>query len=375
MTTKMMEEHGTNLKFMEKKDGNVVTLYNTLEKDIDEFLLEKRKWSEATYVNYRSDFKKLAEEMFGYDEYKYIRKDDLEGLSVDDLIHYFNTCYQEDTDDGKRKYSNGTINRRMSSLKSLIKHLAGRRKIDYDINELYHLKTLPDDADMIDVLSDDDADKCIEHFKTFSSGNILYRLGNLAVDTALRINELLTLEWNQFTILNENEVLIKSRGKRKGKGNKDWEKVISTEQYKELLFLKKEDENKVFNISYSSVTKYMYATIRDLGLDKDGKKYTFHSFRKNSVTFNYNITKDIVATMNHANHSSTDTTLRYIKVNNYGATGRKSLAGKVDNNAYMKASHEELLSVLSKMDKSLLFQLNKELSNAVESVIIDKDII
>lgn len=359
----------TNNNEKNESKGSVIDLFESLEKPIDEFLLECEKRSGDTAVNYRCDINKLARDMFNKTHYKYIQRNHLESISVDDLIQYFNAAYQEVTIEGKRKYSNSTINRRMSSLKSLIKYLVARKKIDYEINDMYTLlKSLPDKSIMIDVLSNEDTDRCIEYFKTLDSGNVLHLLGRLAVDTALRANELLTLEWNQFTIT-DDKVIISSRGANKGKGNKTWEDEISIKLYNELLALKTDDNNKVFDISYSTIARAMNKTTKALGLDD--KKYTFHSFRKNAVTHTYLVTNgDILAAMDKANHTNVGTTQRYIKGKKRQMTGRYSMTS-VCNDLYRDVSHEELLLAISKMDKSTQFQLNKLLSEIVETVKIE----
>jgi len=358
-------------------NDNLINLYETLEKEIEEFLFYHKKNSVATYNSYKSDIKRLAQTLFDREHYKHISKEQIQGFSVSDLVHYFDMCYLEVDEDGENLYTNSTVNRWISSLRSLIKFLEGRKHIKYDIHELNErLKKLPDDSIAIDVLSNEDTDRCLEYFKTLKLGEVMYNLGNLAVDTGLRLNELLTLEWNQFTTLSEDEVQISSRGKNRGKGNKSWNKIISTEVYEELFKLKKEGNTRVFDIGRSTVAKYMNETVTHLGLNKEGKKYTFHSFRKNSVTHIYKTHgNDIIAAQNWANHGSPSTTARYIKSNQLGMAGRKSLADKVDEQAYMKVSHEQLLSTLSEMDESILYNLNKQLSHFVESVTIEKDII
>lgn len=342
--------------------ANLIQLHETLEIYIDDFLLDCKKNSESTYKNYKCDIGKLASDMFNLPHYKYITKEHIESLSISDLINYFNACYQEEKFDGTRKYSNGTISRRISSLKSMIKYLVGREVIDYNIQKLYtFLKTLPNTAIKIDVLSDEDSERCIEHFKTFPMGDKLYLLGKLAIDTALRANELLTLKWNQFTVIDDFTVVIESRGTTKGKGNKDWLVEIHIDLYNELLELKQDNSELLFDLSYSTLAQVMNRTTEALGLND--KNYTFHSFRKNSITYTYNLTNgDILAAKEKGNHSSVATTEGYIKANKYGATGRYSVSGKVDNEAFMKASHNDLLLALNKLDEGTLLRLNMELS-------------
>lgn len=363
MNSNLNKKINNDYNITDNKKDKVIKIHETLVGYIEEFLLDKGKRSKKTSECYRGDINKLAKEMFGYSHYKYIRKQDFEAMGVDDLIQYFDACHQELKIDKSRKYANSTINRRMSSLKSLLGYLVARKKIKYEINDLMILlKSLPDNGIMIDVLSEEDANRCVDFFKTLPMGNILHIIGKLALDTALRANELLTLEWNQFTIF-DDKVVVKSRGENRGKGNKSWEDEISLDLYNEILKLKEDDNKKVFNISYAMIAKSMNITTKALNL-RD-KKYTFHSFRKTSITHTFNVTGgDIIAAKEKANHSNIGTTTRYIKPKNYGMTGMFSLRGKMNNNLYKTVSHEELICALDKMDKGLLFQLNKELLNS-----------
>lgn len=346
-----------------KSKENTVELKDYLNLYINEFLLEMKKRSNDTYKNYRCDINKLAKDMFGYKDFGYITKQDLEHMNLDSLIQYFNACYQEVDIHGNRKYSNSTINRRMSSLKSLLKYLTKRSKIDYPIQNMVGLlKSLPDESTQIDILSMEEAELIMEYFKDKCNNENLYYAAKTSIDTALRANELITLEWNQFYTQND-KVIVKSKGKIKGKGNKDWEEEISLDFYNELLTLKVDDVDKVFNISYSLIAKWMSRAIKDLGLND--KNYTFHSFRKRSITNTYDLTNDIFAAQEKANHTNINTTQRYVGKKKYGMTGIYSLGDKVDKELYKKVDINTLIETIESLDKSFIHLLNMKLNEKI----------
>lgn len=353
-----------NNKVSNNNEQKITSVREYMVNYIEDFLLDAEKRSSQTARNYRSDIQKLAREMFGYDDYKFIKKQDFENLTVDDLIQYFNACWQEVDMDGVRKYSNATINRRISSLKSLLKYLVARDKIEFPINNmLVLLKTLPKTTVTIDVLSIEDADRCIEFFKTQHLGHIASLMAKLSVDTALRANELITLTWKQFYV-EENGVTIKSVGDIKGKGNKDWRETISKELYEELLTLKQDGVPTVFNISYSYLAKLMNKTTKELGLND--KNYTFHSFRKRSITNELILTNDIRAAQKKARHSSIATTGLYLEETNYSMTGYYSLGEKLDKDLYKKVDNELLIKALESLGGGVIHNLNIKLSEILK---------
>lgn len=347
-----------NLTNIEYNSNDVIVLHETLEKYINDFLNQKKHRSVQTYNAYRSDINKIAKDLFGFNDYSFIKCENLEGVSIDDLVDYFDMCAQESNNvSGERKFSNKTINRRMSSLKSLLKYLSARDKIKYDVFKLDTiLKSLPDDSIEIDVLEKEDALKCIEFFKTLYKGNEMYLIGKLGLDTSLRANELLTLTWKQFTVKN-NEIIIKSRGSIKGKGNKDWSKEISLDLYNELEELKGDDE-KVFSLNYKNIARGMRKAVDHLQL-KDGK-YSFHSIRKTAVTHSYySNDNDILVAMNEANHSNPMTTMKYIKKRKNGKIGMISSREDLESDLYKEVSHEVLLEAIQQLDSISKVHLNK----------------
>ncbi len=351
----------SELEYKKINTNNVEYLNSYLETTINEFLEDKRTRSIDTFRNYSNDINIICRDLFKH-EYKYLTKEELESLTVDDLIVYRDYLYKEENEYGERKYSNATINRRLSSFKSLVKYLKARGKINFPVSDMMTLlKNLPNESVEIDVLSMKDAERCLEFFKLRKNGYPVYLASKLSIDTGLRSREILTLTWKQFYV-QEDKVIVKSKGKIKGKGKKDWEKEISLELYNEVLELKEEGKDKVFNITYSFIAKVMKEAIKELKLDD--KDYSFHSFRKLAATNMHELTNDIIGVKEFLNHSNLNTTQRYVKSKKYGMTGVYSLGDKIDKDLYKKVDKDLLLEVIEELNISHL--LNIKLSDKLE---------
>ena len=353
---------------LDNNNSNLVKLpTNTLESVIDEFLMEMKVRSLDTYRNYLCDLNQIAKYFFGYDNYKYLNKNNLESLDVDVMLKFRNTLYEELDKYGERKYSNSTINRRISSFKSLIKYLKARKCIEYPVNDLTTiLRSLPNHSVETDPLSFEDAEKCLEEIKKHKNGYPIYLAAKLSIDTGLRAKEILTLQWEQF-YLEDDFVTIKSKGNIKGKGNKDWEKQISHGIYEELLTLRTKNKKKLFNFDYTTLANHTKRAIDDLDLNKDGKKYSFHSFRKCAATNFHNLTKDMLAVQKYLNHSSLETTQRYVKSRDYGTVGIYSSEETIDKGLYKKVDISLLIEIIES-DKSLEHLFNMKLNERIKNI-------
>lgn len=350
----------SELEFEMQNTDNVEYLNKYLKSYINEFLQDKRTRSIDTFRNYSNDINTISKDLFKI-EFGYLTKQHLESLTIDDLIMYRDYLYNEEDEYGDRKYSNATINRRLSSFKSLVKYLKARGKIKFPVSDMMTLlKNLPNESVEIDVLSMKDAERCLEFFKQRSNAYPVYLASKLSIDTGLRSREILTLTWKQFYI-SEDKVVLKSKGKIKGKGNKDWEKEISLDFYQELLQLKDtgKDKEKVFNITYSFIAKVMKESIKDLKLDD--KDYSFHSFRKLAATNMHELTNDILGVKEFLNHSNLNTTQRYVKTKKYGMTGVYSLGDSIDKDLYKNVDKDLLLEAIEELNISHL--LNIKLSD------------
>lgn len=335
-------------------NNNLAIMDEYLYEHIEEFLLRKEKHSLNTRVTYENHLKNVFRDIYGYDDLKYIKKQDIENLTIKQLINYFDKLYKNND------YSNSTINGRMTALKQLIKYLCAIEVINYNLLKLDELlEPLKDESEEIERIPMEIAEKFLDYFKNHEKENGFekYMIAKLAIETGLRAKEILELRWSQFQIEGDT-VIIKSNGKQKGKRNKDYVDKISINIYNELLQLKKDEEDKIFTISYRTLARAMERANKYLNTDRN---YTFHSFKKRAVTNTYLLTGSVQEAMKKGRHENPNTTFRYLEDVDFGMTGVYSVGENIDLELYKKVSHEELLEALSKMNKDFLYILNIKL--------------
>lgn len=317
-------------------------------KAIEQFLLDKEIQSKNTARGYRSDIENFLYTVYDGRTINTITTEELDILDYDIFFNY--TRSFEDV-------SNGTINRHISTVRSLFKQLKRRKFLESDITYLDEIKLLPKDSIRIEGMTREVVLNYIEGAAKLEKNHSLAKqnLIMFAVDTALRLEDYLDLKWTQFTPQDE---YVSLRGY--GKGNKEWLEKISYDVYNSLLELN-EGQSKVFApLNEKNVTDMMRRLKTQLGYED--RAYSFHSFKKTGVTFTYRLTGDAIATMKKAKHSNFETTLNYIEEIDYGMTGMFSL-GDHDPDSYKKITHEELLTALNEMNKDTLHLLNIKISN------------
>lgn len=322
---------------------------------IEQFLNGIRKQSESTYNAYKTDIAQMFEYLFDKD-YTLITQKELNSINGFKLQKYFDMLYNK-AKSGEIKCSNTTINRKQSSIKQLIRYLKAINIITEDISYLELIKSLPDDTESIEYMPNEVALQYANWVLKYEKHKAYekHMLIRMAIDTGLRLGELLSLRWNQFTV-DGDIVIIKGRGK----GNKKWVEKISYEYlYKPLAVMKTKDNDKVFSLSRKNVQDMMTRAKKALG--HEDRNYTFHSFRKTAVTNTYRQTGNLRDAQKKARHSSLTTTQIYLEDEEYKMTGLISLGGDQDPCYYHKVSHEELLQALGEMPQDFLFILNMKL--------------
>lgn len=318
---------------------------------IEDYLDERKKHSEDAERSVRSDIGRFLKEEFSK-TIDTITSEELDLVDYEILMSYRGKMYGS--------VANTTINRHISSIRTIYKHLKSRNILESDISYLDTIKNLPKKSKLIEYMPMSIVEEYIaEAGKDLNDAKEKQELIMLAVDTALRLDELLELELNQFTIDGE-EVLIKGYGK----GNKEFTDKISLERYNALLGIMEEgysQNSKVFStLTVKKVTDMMSKIKKTLGYE--GREFSFHSFKKTAVTNVYRLTGDILEAQKKGRHSSLDTTRLYLQDLEYGITGWYSL-GDVDTELYKKASHEELMEALGEMNRDFLHLLNIKLNS------------
>lgn len=331
---------------------NVTKMQTKAGRVIEQFLQELRKRSEDTETNYRSDIRRFLDVVYDGRTIDTITFEELDCLDFDVFTEYINKGFGE--------LSNNTINRHTSSIKALMKHLKSRNFIESDTAYLDLVTLMPDDSKRIEHMSKEVVIRYIDEAgREMHNSEAKQIMIMLAVDTALRLEDYLTMEWSQFSLQEDGVVLTGY-----GKGNKRWIEKISYNVYNEILKLKANQEmgeKRVFApLSRKNIIDMMTRFKGVLGYQD--RSYSFHSFKKTAVTFAYRLTGDILEAMKKGKHSNVKTTMAYVEELDYGITGMFSL-GDHDDEMYKKVSHEDLLEALGELNKDTLHLLNIKLKN------------
>jgi integrase len=329
----------------------IIKLDNTKVYDQIEKFLTKHKYNSAdTETAYRRDvemFFKLMKKK----EIQYLTIEDIQ-LTLDDFEDFIETLYNDTSENGERKYSNKTINRKVSAIKGCIKYLAGKKLVE-DVSFLELIDSLPETSNSYGVLEASEVFRLSEiAAKERNKGNIKRLLILFALDTCIRKSALLNLTWSNF-IEREDGVMVKGVDK----GNKDFRHLISKEFYQELLTLKTDNSDKVFDISGRRIDDMM-TRLKEKANIASERNIVFHSIRKAGVTYRYRVTGDILEAQRSAGHSNITTTQIYLENEDYGSIGAVSSAGKLDMELYKKVDQETLIKAIEMTKKDFQLILN-----------------
>ncbi|MED1863323.1 tyrosine-type recombinase/integrase [Fictibacillus nanhaiensis] len=294
----------------------VVRLTNEkLFDDINSFFVEldmNKKEGEkhsSTRVSYESTIRQFFKIMTP-------AKKDLEHLTEADLnfskadIKHYRSHMKENLG-----YSNSTINKKMTTMKSLYEEL---RSIDYDVNpSIFKLKRLKTVINSYGELSHTEADRFAEAALSEAKlGYLKHCMILFATRTSFRLNEILNIKWSDFEL--ENGVYkVKTV---LAKGNKERTTSISEKLYNKILILKEENEKfeqtkqseYVFPISEKSINRMMTRLKNVLNVSPE-RNVVFHSFRAVAIDFAFE-TEGVEAAIKHSGHSNYDVLIKhYIK--------------------------------------------------------------
>jgi integrase len=333
---------------------NIVKMDNTKVYDqIEKYLTKHSYNSSDTERAYRRDIELFFQLIKGK-ELKYLSEEDMQ-LTLDDFEDFIDKLFKAEDEEGNRLYQNTTINRKIAAIKGITRYLFGK-KIVNDISFLEIVDSLPKMSKHYGVLESHEVFQISEWALTERSKGETKRLLILfSFDTCARLDECLSMKWNDL-IIKEDVVLITGIGK----GNKEFRTTISKDFYNELLKLKKEDSETVFNISERRVSDMMARARKHFNIPQE-REIVFHSFRKSGATFRYRVTGDILEAKKALNHSSLATTELYIQKLDYGALGAVSSSGKLDMELYKKVDYDVLQEAISQCNKDLQLILNMKI--------------
>lgn len=352
---------------------NVVRLNNTVVyEQIQRYFDKLERRSKSTKNTYETDIRLYFKLMFDKD-IEHLTLEEINSIGLDDFEDYIKLLSKAKNKKGKRIYSNATINKKITSLKGMLKYLAGKKitnpetgekeSVVKDISYFPLIESFKVVSEHYDAFTIEEVIKMSEIAATEKENGELKRLLLLfALDTAIRKSALLTLKWNHFK---ENDFDVEIIGV--DKGNKEFTKKISKPFYNELLTIKTESPY-VFPIKKATLDK-MFERVRDkagLSPDKTDKRLVFHSIRKTGGSFIYSQTKDLNITRLYLNHSKSTTTQLYIPNDNpYGAMGAISMRDSVDSELYKKTDLKILIEAIDSLDSGQQMLINKKLMEII----------
>ncbi|WP_170163392.1 tyrosine-type recombinase/integrase [Brevibacillus gelatini] len=317
--------------------ANVAELHvNNVYNDIQTFFSEELK-TDNTRRAYRTDI-----EYF----FQYMRNKHLNQLHLTDLWFEYKDVLRYRNHLRNKLGKKSSVNRKISSLRKLYKYLA---KNNYNVNahafEVDDLDT--DDTDSSGVLSVHEVETMIQLVKELPNGEEKSIFIDLAYSTSIRVSALLSLKWKQIKFIKNGqwEIRLKDKGKENVKG-------IPDELYQMLLMLKRDNDERVFTMSYTTV----YDTIKELcakmGIPEH-RNITPHSLKKVLIDWTVETTKDVKLAAWQGNHSLDVMYKHYLSKNvDYENTPAFMVRKKNDLSPIEVLSREELIELIKRSSRA-----------------------
>lgn len=360
MTEKVIKFENENMKIYDHVQNWIKEL-NRNNRDYEEYYEgEVSKTQQAYESDIRLFLRTIRNKEKG-SELEYLTLDELQ-FTFEDLEEFKEKILDLRNLDGKYAYTNKSFNRKLSAIKNFTRYLA-KKKLIKDISFLELVTSEKEKDSHYGVLSVNEvfdmANWVINHERELI--DIKYYLILFSLDTCVRKSAVLRLKWSDF-VEDEDVVLVKGIDK----GNNEFRQKISKEFYKDLLTIKNESSNRVFNITPLAIQKTMNR-YREYFKISPERKITWHSIRKTGVTFRYRVTGDILEAQRAARHKNINTTMIYLEPEDYGALGAVSSAGKLDNELYKKVDRDVLIEALSKCKKDVQLLVNLKLHEIIKN--------
>ncbi|MGG3890277.1 tyrosine-type recombinase/integrase [Metabacillus fastidiosus] len=329
--------------------------------NIIRFLDKKGRKSERTRVSY--------EKHIG-DFFKVMRNKDIEDLKIRDIqitLEDFEDFMQRMMD--SKMIANKTINNITGTMRGLLQDLNLRtyngKKLIEDVSYLYVKDSIPklnETTNSYGSLTVSEvkqiAELVIKEEKFEATSKRLFIL--FCLDTCARKTAALNIEWSNFIVYDDHVEV-----RYTDKGGKEFKPKIKKEFYEELLQLKCESVEKVFNFSSTAADDMFKRALSKLDID-EGRNIVFHSIRKAGAKYLYSITGDILYVQKVLGHSSPKTTMVYIEVEEYGVIGAVSSTMNLDLDILNKISHEELLKVIKSCNSDMKLLLALQAKKILE---------
>lgn len=334
--------------------NNVLSIEkNYVTKYVESFLTTKKNESANTYISYKKDLEDFFMFMFKK-EYKFVEVEEVVAIQMVEMNDYFNYL--------SNNFANSTIRRKMTGVRSFFNFLEATFKdVNVAMFKVIKLPSTDEDIDSYDALDYTEIQQmlkmCKDKFNTTEKieWNQMYCLIKLGFITAIRLEALLSLEWDKhFYKTTENKLEINFiQVTDKSQNHK---KSISEEFYNEL-----KNELGHLNPLFTDLHKHKVGRLlkelfEEMNVDKR-RNLKFHSIKKASIKYIYETTNDVKKMQIQANHKSPATTLKYyVKfseklIDMPSFTMGVDIEGKVDE-MLEELSHKQLIELIKKSSLS-----------------------
>jgi integrase/recombinase XerD len=319
----------------------------------------KKNRTQMTYeTDLRMYFHMMRDKEKG-SELEYLNMRDI-SITQEDFESYIDTLCSLKDKDGNNLYVNKTINKKIASLKGLVRYLKKKKVIEIDISYLELIKGEQVRKNSYGVLEPHEvlemAELCLQERNKKEQKRALILF---AFKTGLRLSELLSLTWNSL-IEKGDDYYVKGVGK----GNKPFEIKIPTETYEELQLLNK-GQLKIFDISDRRVVDLMDNLRTKMNIQPE-RNIVFHSIRKCFGTLVWK-SSDIEEARRALRHENLNTTQIYLGASDYEINDVIFSADKIDDNLYKNVSNEDLLAAIDNLPKNMKLILNLKIQELLNT--------
>ncbi len=325
-------------------------LAKTVHNQIMAFLNEKELDSKQTRTSYESDIRLFFQIMLDKQ---------IEELVPADLV-FENSHILEYKLELARHYAANSVNRKIASVRSLMKYLAkDYPEIRYDV---FEQKRMKGETNHYGILTWDEVAQMIELVKAHNNGMQKSLAIELAARTAFRIDALVNLKWENFEKQNDEFVIVRVYDKGKSLD----EKPIPMRLYEDLL-ANKTDNIRVFTLTVMTFQRAITQLVKEMGINP-ARHITFHSIKKMGINFALEQTGDITIAAKHGNHKNIQTTYASIRLEvppiqkftiNYKDMPGYTMGTSIEFEILYQLSWDQLIEIIKDTDDCIKYQLIK----------------
>ena len=333
------------------KQIQIDNCHNVIQNYIDSI----RKQSENTYENYLPRFKNFFMKVINKELHS-IKWEDIFSITFSDVEDYQKYLLVE------KENIEYTVDQKLFTIKGLwdylYKHNNNVNKDVLDFVELYNKDT---DENSWGTLLSEELDLLFKFAETRGrTGKIQRAYFEFLYDIACRKSVPLKMKWSQvkrgYDFKSKQKVWLVCYTEK----GKKVEKAIRDEWYDKLASIRKEGSDEVFNIGKSTIENTFEAFREKYNLfERNNKRIVIHSIKKAAGQRGWDVTHDPKLVQEYMQHSDFNTTMNIYnnRKDNYTEQLSYKLGFDIDINEFKDLSKEELISLIEKCDKNIMYAL------------------